>query len=122
MSGTTNITATNSPSLDRAIMACKAATTEAEAVAAHHQAQQLIASTLAWVPGWTTAYSRFAQWRWLKWPQEPDCNFCPPRYFDPLESHLYWIDAEEQAATMRARSADEAYPEQEFDIPLPAQN
>lgn len=120
--GSSNVTATASPELDAAILACQTAATEEDAIKAHHHVQQLIHDEACWVPGWTTAYSRFAQWRWLKWPQEPDCNFCPPRYFDPLESHLYWIDAEEQSATMRARAADEAYPEQEFDIPLPAQN
>ena len=119
MPGTSNITATNSPSLDRAILACRAATSEAEAVAAHHQAQQLIAATLAWVPGWTTSYWRFAQWRWVRWPEDGEYKFCPPRYFDPLDSHLYWIDEEEQRRTLRARARDEAFPEQEIDVPLP---
>ena len=121
MPGTSNITATNSPSLDRAILACRAATSEAEAVAAHHQAQQLIAATLAWVPGWTTSYWRFAQWRWLRWPDEPECRFCPPRYYDPLDSHLYWIDERMKAKTMRARHSDKVFPETDLEIPLPAE-
>lgn len=119
MPGSTNITATNSPSLDRAILACRAATTEAEAVAAHHHAQQLIANTLAWVPGWTTSYWRFAQWRWVRWPDEPDCRFCPPRYYDPVDSHLYWIDEKMKAETLRARSSGESFPEEDIEIPLP---
>ena len=120
MPGTSNITATNSPSLDRAILACRAATTEDEAVAAHHQAQRLIASTLAWVPGWTTSYWRFAQWRWLRWPDEPDCRFCPPRYYDPLDSHLYWIDEAMKTETLRARRTDASFPETDLEIELPA--
>lgn len=119
--GTSNITATNSPSLDRAILACKAATTEAAAVAAHHQAQQLIASTLAWVPGWTTSYWRFAQWRWLRWPDEPGCRFCPPCYYDPLDSHLYWIDEKMKAETLRMRLSGESLPEVDLEIPLPTE-
>lgn len=119
MPGTTNITATNSPSLDRAILACRAATTEAEAVAAHHHAQQLIANTLAWVPGWTTSYWRFAQWRWVRWPEEPDCRFCPPRYYDPVDSHLYWIDEKMKEETLKARSSGESFPEEDIEIPLP---
>lgn len=119
MPGSTNITATNSPSLDRAILACRAATTEAEAVAAHHHAQQLIANTLAWVPGWTTSYWRFAQWRWVRWPEEPDCRFCPPRYYDPVDSHLYWIDEKMKEETLRARSSGESFPAEDIEIPLP---
>ena len=121
MPGTANITATSSPSLDRAILACKAAATEAEAVAAHHHAQQLIFNTLAWVPGWTTSYWRFAQWRWLRWPDEPECRFCPPRYYDPLDSHLYWIDAEMKEETLRARSSGASFPEEDLEISLPSE-
>ena len=119
ITGTTNITATNSPSLDRAILACKSATTEAEAVAAHHYAQQLIANTLAWVPGWTTSYWRFAQWRWVRWPDEPECRFCPPRYYDPVDSHLYWIDEKIKEETLKARSSGVSFPEEDIEIPLP---
>ncbi len=121
MPGTSNITATNSPSLDRAILACKAATTEADAVAAHHHAQQLIANTLAWVPGWTSSYWRFAQWRWVRWPDEPDCRFCPPRYYDPVDSHLYWIDEKMKEETLRARISGESFPEEDIVIPLPSE-
>jgi len=121
MPGTSNITATNSPSLDRAILACKAATSEADAVAAHHHAQQLIANTLAWVPGWTSSYWRFAQWRWVRWPDEPDCRFCPPRYYDPVDSHLYWIDEKMKEETLRARISGESFPEEDIVIPLPSE-
>lgn len=121
MPGTTNITATNSPTLDRAILACKAATNEADAVAAHHQAQQLIANTLAWVPGWTSSYWRFAQWRWVRWPDEPECRFCPPRYYDPVDSHLYWIDEKMKAETLKARTSGESFPEEDIEIPLPSE-
>ena len=121
MPGTANITATSSPSLDRAILACKAAATEAEAVAAHHHAQQLIFNTLAWVPGWTTSYWRFAQWRWLRWPDEPECRFCPPRYYDPLDSHLYWIDEKMKEETLRVRSSGASFPEEDLEISLPSE-
>ncbi len=122
MPGTSNITATNSPSLDRAIMACRSAASESEAVAAHHHAQQLIAATLAWIPGWTTSYWRFAQWRWLCWPDEPDCRFCPPRYYDPLDSHLYWIDEKLKEETLDARNSGKSFPEVDKEIPLPPES
>lgn len=120
--GSANVTATASPEVDDAILACQTARTEEEAIAAHHRVQQLIHDEACWVPGWTAAYCRFAQWRWLKWPQTSDCNFCPPRYADPLDSHLYWIDEEERVRTLRARAANESFPEQEIDVPLPAEH
>lgn len=117
--GSNNVTATASPELDAAILACQSATTRSEAVAAHHRVQELIHEEACWVPGWTTSYWRFAQWRWLRWPEVKGCRFCPPRYFDPLDSHLYWIDVDEQERTMRARANGEAFPEKEIDVPLP---
>ena len=113
--GTNNVTATASPELDAAILACQTADSEEAAIAAHHRVQELIHEEACWVPGWTTSYWRYAQWRWLRWPD----SFCPPRYFDPLDSHLYWIDVEEQQRTLRARAAGEAFPEQEINVPLP---
>ena len=35
--------------------------------------------------------------RWLRWPEDGAYPFCPPRYYDPLDSHLYWIDEERRA-------------------------
>lgn len=117
--GTNNITATNSPLLDRAIFDAKLATTEEDAMQALHRVQQLIAATGAWVPGWSSDYWRFAQWRWLRWPDTPECRFCPPRYYDPLDSHLYWIDEDIKRETLRARANGTAFPEEDLNIPLP---
>lgn len=117
--GTSNITATCSPELDRAILSCLKAKTQQEAVAAHHHVQKLIAQTYCWVPGWHCRFARFAQWRWVCWPDEPECRFCPPRYYDPLDSHLYWIDEQKQDETLRARAAGESFPEVLYDIALP---
>ena len=117
--GTNNITATASPELDAAILECRMATTEQEMVAAQHRVQRLIADTAAWVPGWTTSFWRFAQWRWLCWPDTPECRFCPPRYYDPLDSHLYWIDENLKRETLEARAGGESFPESQIDVPLP---
>ena len=117
--GTNNITATASPELDRAIYAARAATTEQEAIAAQHEVQQRIADTASWVPGWSSWFWRFAQWRWLRWPRTDTTRFCPPRYYDPLDSHLYWIDPAMKEATLRARARGESFPETEINIPLP---
>lgn len=117
--GTSNITATASPELDAAILAISEARTQDEAVQAHHRVQRLIAETACWVPGWTTSYWRFAQWRWVRWPDTPECRFCPPRYYDPLDSHLYWIDEEMKSETLKARVSGKVFAESELNIPLP---
>ena len=117
--GTNNITATASPELDRAIYAARAATSEQEAIQAQHLVQQRIADTASWVPGWSSWFWRFAQWRWLRWPRTETTRFCPPRYYDPLDSHLYWIDADIKEATLHARTRGESFPETEINIPLP---
>ncbi len=119
--GTSNITATASAELDAAILSAAEARTHEEAVAAHHKVQQLIADTASWVPGWTTSYWRFAQWRWVCWPDTPACRFCPPRYYDPLDSHLYWIDEKLKSETLRARADGKIFAESELTIPLPEQ-
>ncbi len=119
--GTNNITATASPELDAAILDCRMATSEQDMVTAQHRVQQLIADTAAWVPGWTTSFWRFAQWRWLRWPDTPECRFCPPRYYDPLDSHLYWIDEELKRDTLETRTEGGAFPEAQIDVPLPPQ-
>lgn len=118
--GTSNITATSYPSMDSAILSTRYAATEEEAIRAHHRVQQLIHRTYAWIPGWYSGFVRFAQWRWVRWPDEKDCRFCPPRYYDPLDSHLYWIDETIKRETLDARSHGETFPEQVIDIPLPA--
>lgn len=117
--GTSNVTATASPEIDAAILACQNAHTEQEAIDAHHLVQQLIADSACWVPGWTTSFWRFAQWRWVRWPDLPDCRFCPPRYYDPLDSQLYWIDKQMMQETQQARSEGRTFTEKEIEVPLP---
>ncbi len=115
--GTSNVTGTASAKLDSAILACQTARTVKQAIRAHHRVQQVIANTYSWVPGWTSSYWRFAQWRWVRWPD----SFCPPRYYDPLDSHLYWIDEDIKRETQRARSEGRSFSEVERNIPVPPQ-
>ena len=117
--GTNNITATASPELDRAIYEARSAPTLAAAVRAQHRVQKLIADSCAWVPGWSSRFWRFAQWRWLCWPNTKETRFCPPLYYDPLDSHLYWIDPNLIRETRRARVEGHRFPEAELRIPLP---
>ncbi len=119
--GTSNITATASPELDRAIMEARSAPTLPMAIRSQHRVQRLIADSFAWVPGWSSRFWRFAQWRWLRWPNTKETKFCPPLYYDPLDSHLYWIDPELVRETQRARAEGRCFPETELFIPLPTE-
>lgn len=118
--GTNNIMGVGTPQLDAAILAAENARTEDEAVAAHHRVQRIIAKEACWVPGWAASYCRFAQWRWICWPDTAQCRFCPPRYYDPLDSHLYWIDEQLRAETLKKRADGKSYEEVERVVPLPA--
>ncbi len=120
--GTNNVMAVASAPLDAAILAASSAKTETAAIEAHHRVQQLIAAEACWIPGWTNPHCRFAQWRWVRWPDTANCRLCPPRYHDPLDSHLYWIDEQERRRTLRAKANGEAFEEEEIVIPLPVKN
>lgn len=119
VTNTNNITACADDDLDEALIDERDAATEQAAIAATHRAQQLIHDTATWVPGWTTDYWRLAYWRWIRWPHSDTTNFAPPRYYDPLDSHLYWIDEREKEATIRAKHNGATYPETQETIPLP---
>ena len=118
--GTSNITAIADPQLDRAILAARSASSMQEAIDAQHAVQKAIADTACWVPGWSSGFWRFAQWRWLCWPNSATTHFCPPLYYDPLDSHLYWIDPQKKRETERARAEGMRFPEVELNIPLPS--
>lgn len=117
--GTSNITATADAELDRAIVEARSAPTIPMAIRAQRRVQQLIADTAAWVPGWSSRFWRFAQWRWLRWPSTKETRFCPPLYYDPLDSHLYWIDPTVMQETRRARATGKRFEDSELIIPLP---
>lgn len=117
--GTNNITATADAQMDKWLDDESFAATEEEAKTASHRIQQRIHDLAVWTPGWTMNFRRLACWRWVRWPDCPGNRFCPPRYFDPLDSHLYWIDEEERRRTLDARARGESYPEREYIVPLP---
>ncbi len=119
---TNNITAIADPELDAAIAAAEQASSKEASIAAHHRIQQLVHDHGSWISAWSTTYWRFAQWAWMKWPEEEGCIFCPPRFLNPMNSMLFWIDTQEKERILKARQAQEAGEEKEYVIPLPAQN
>ncbi len=119
ITGTNNITAVSDALMDRLLDRETFAVTFDEARTASHAIQQRIADLAVWVPCWTTPFWRIACWRWVCWPNCPETHFCPPRYHDPLDSHLYWIESSEKERTEHAKAQGQEFPEEEWIIPLP---
>ncbi len=117
--GSNNITATADAQMDRLLDDETFAVTAEAARDASRAIQQRIHDLGVWVPGWTTTFRRIACWRWVQWPDCPGNRFCPPRFHDPLDSHLYWIDGDEKERTFRAKARGEPMPEEELLIPVP---
>ncbi len=117
---TNNITAIALPELDAAIESASNASSEKDAIRAHHRIQELVHEHASWVAGWSTTYWRFAQWAWVKWPSdEASYNFCPPRFQNPLNSLLFWIDEVEKERLLHDRARGVVGEECEYIIPLP---
>ena len=100
---TNNIMAVSDAELDAALDAERNAPDTGSLKLALHRAQQRLYELCVWIPGWREPYTHVACWRWIRWPESPT-RFCSPRIYNPLESHLYWVDEEMKKETLEARS------------------
>jgi microcin C transport system substrate-binding protein len=78
--------------------------------------QRRIQDLALWIPGWKDPFARLAYWRWVQWPKSEWTNFSVPNAYNPLESHLYWVDTQEQKQVNEARHQGIEYPEVEETI------
>lgn len=101
--GTNNIFAVADEELDSAVDAERRAPDYLALKNALHRAQQRIRELFIWIPGWREPYTHVACWRWIRWPESPT-RFCSPGVYNPLESHLYWVDEKLKKETLDARS------------------
>lgn len=99
---TNNIFAVADAELDAALDAERNAPDGAALEEALHRAQKRIHELGVWIPGWREPYTYIACWRWIRWPESPT-RFCSPRIYNPLESHLYWVDEKLKRETQEAR-------------------
>lgn len=99
---TNNIFAVADTELDAALDAERNAPDGAALKKALHRAQKRIHELCVWIPGWREPYTYVACWRWIRWPESPT-RFCSPRIYNPLESHLYWVDEKMKKETQEAR-------------------
>lgn len=114
---TNNIFAVADAELDAALDAEREAPDEAALKKALHRAQKRIHELGIWIPGWREPYTYIACWRWIRWPESPT-RFCSPRIYNPLESHLYWVDDKARKETLEARRRGIPFEERNVVIPL----
>lgn len=99
---TNNIVAVADAELDAALDAERTAPDAASLKEALHRAQKRLHELCVWIPGWREPYTYVACWRWIRWPESPT-RFCSPRVYNPLESHLYWVEEKRKRETLDAR-------------------
>lgn len=99
---TNNIFAVADTELDAALDAERNAPDDSSLKEALHRAQKRLHELCVWIPGWREPYTHVANWRWIRWPESPT-RFCSPRIYNPLESHLYWVDEKLKKETLDAR-------------------
>ncbi len=80
--------------------------------------QQRLDELAVWVPGWESRHVRVAFWRWVKWPETKETRFCYPAIYDPLESHLYWIDEKIKKTTLDSKENGKTFDEYDETIPM----
>lgn len=102
ISNTNNIFAVADAELDAALDAERSATNVVTLKQALYRVQRRIHELCIWIPGWREPYTNIACWRWIQWPCSPT-RFCSPRIYNPLESHLYWVDENIKKETQSAR-------------------
>ena len=76
-----------------------------------HKIQQQVYERCVFVPGWKRDFERVACWRWLRWPDTEEVEFCAPINYYPYEHYSFWIDTEIQEETLQAMRAGETFPE-----------
>jgi len=108
---TNNITNTDDKVLDAKIMAYRSATDKATRVRLAHELEQMIHDQGSFIPTFKVPYTREAFWRWIKLPAN-QATRTSDVVFDPLggTGGLFWIDTEEQQATLEAKSDGKVLP------------
>lgn len=106
---TNNITNTDNPLMDAKIEAYRKATDKTQRVKLAHELEQLVFEQGSYIPTFKVPYTREAFWRWLKLPEHYGTR-TSDSLFSPMDSGLFWIDGEEKARTLQAKSAAKSLP------------
>lgn len=107
---TNNLNVYSNPEMDKYVLGIRHATTLEELQDNAWKAQQLCYDEVLFVPAYVPV-TRVGCWRWLKWPDTEDVEFCPPLYDRPRESYSWWIDEDLKRETLEAKRSKRAFPE-----------
>jgi microcin C transport system substrate-binding protein len=119
INNTNNIFSIADPELDEALRKERLSGNMSELKEALHHIQKRLNELSIWIPGWKETYTHVSCWRWICWPESPT-RFCPSGIYDPVESHLYWIDPQKKEETVNAKRAGKGFEEKEVfveDVP-----
>ncbi len=111
ISHTENVFSVADSELDAGLEAAAVASDRAQLKEALVRVQTRVRDLAIWVPGWKDDSARMAYWKWIRWPDSQTTRFCYPIIFNPLESHLYWIDPTVKAEVGVARRDGRKLPE-----------
>ena len=107
---TNNVVNMADPAMDKLIDEFRTSTDKPHRAELAHQIEQRVFESGALIPGTNVPYVRDGFWRWLKLPPFHGTRLSGFAYstglFDPLYDGLFWIDADEQKATLAARKSN----------------
>tara|TARA_B100000959_G_scaffold133372_1_gene139865 strand:+ start:1255 stop:3336 length:2082 start_codon:yes stop_codon:yes gene_type:complete len=110
---TNNVFSFKDERMDQLALAYRNARTDDELEEYAHEMQQIIHDSGVYVPGWMMEFVRIGCWRWVRWPDSKNTEFCPPSYYVPFESYVYWIDEDVKRETEAAKRSGKTFPEVE---------
>ncbi|MCP5536032.1 MAG: hypothetical protein H7A51_07320 [Akkermansiaceae bacterium] len=108
---TNNINSYADPKMDKLVTGLRNARTTEKVREYSWEIQQIVHDEALFSPAWMTDYVRIGSWRWLRWPDTKDTPFNVPVIYEPLESHVLWIDEDMKEETLKAMRSGHKFPE-----------
>jgi microcin C transport system substrate-binding protein len=107
---TNNLNLYANPEMDKYVLAIRHATNVEDLKENAWKTQQLCHDEVLFIPAYVPP-TRVGCWRWVRWPDTEDVEFCPPLFDRPRESYVWWIDEDLKRETLEAKREDRKFPE-----------
>ncbi len=91
--------------LDKLIERYRASEDAEEMIELAHQMEEILYEDASFVPGFVMPFYRWANWRWVRWPEDLNVKISG----GPSEYSLHWIEPGAREETMRALRAGETF-------------
>ena len=108
--GTNNITNTDNPDIDAAVMKYRESVDVGERKQLARDLDQMIHDQGAFIPAYLAPYTRAGYWRWVKLPKFYGTKLSDS-LFDPFVDigGLFWIDVKEKELTIKSRKQNTSF-------------